>query len=198
MDNLMRALNGVCEHCLPSVLSTTIQWYENHDKRVRFDKRQLAVHYLLCVVLIEILPQIHFFPEACEQSVSYIVTLAFKEVAYRDPGTVGLNYNNFLSVAERYAEVLGVLSQSHAPLIQRTFLTQLAELKKETPVTPATVNNIIALLMAMKFFRVKVFSSRCYYFYFDCVCHQLKVRSSAARGHSLFCPALNFARFWSI
>uniref|UniRef100_A0A914SB31 Uncharacterized protein n=1 Tax=Parascaris equorum TaxID=6256 RepID=A0A914SB31_PAREQ len=32
----------------------------------------------------------------------------------------------------------------------------LAELKKETPVTPATVNNIIALLMAMKFFRVKV------------------------------------------
>lgn len=169
MDNLMRALNGVCEHCLPSVLSTTIQWYENQliltsdetglvfysslmfegivrigkkysfrsnrelfiitfqnrsccefptqwriqtlqihlspsftlnlhnflifisdasvfsDKRVRFDKRQLAVHYLLCVVLIEILPQIHFFPEACEQSVSYIVTLAFKEVAYRDP-----------------------------------------------------------------------------------------------------------------
>uniref|UniRef100_A0A915AQL7 Cell morphogenesis protein N-terminal domain-containing protein n=1 Tax=Parascaris univalens TaxID=6257 RepID=A0A915AQL7_PARUN len=164
MDNLMRALNGVCEHCLPSVLSTTIQWYEKQlaltsdetgDKRVRFDKRQLAVHYLLCVVLIEILPQIHFFPEACEQSVSYIVTLAFKEVSYRDPGTLGLNYNNFLSVAERYAEVLGVLSQSHAPLIQRTFLAQLAELKKETPVTPATVNNIIALLMAMKFFRVK-------------------------------------------
>ncbi|KHN72892.1 Protein furry -like protein-like [Toxocara canis] len=164
MDNLMRALNGVCEHCLPSVLSTVIQWYENQmnltsdevgDRKIRFEKRQLAVHYLLCVVLVEVLPQIHFFPQSCEQSVSYIVTLAFKEVAYRDPASVGVNYNNFLSVAERYAEVLGVLSQSHAPLIQRTFLSQLGELKKEAPVTPATVNNIIALLMAMKFFRVK-------------------------------------------
>ncbi|VDK52854.1 unnamed protein product [Anisakis simplex] len=109
VDNLMKALNGLCEHCLPSVLSTIIQWYGTQ------------------------------------------IELSSDEIGT----SVGTNYNNVLSVAERYAEVLGVLSQSHSLLIQNTFLSQLSELKKETPITPNTVNNIIALLMAMKFFRVK-------------------------------------------
>lgn len=70
--------------------------------------------------------------------------------------SVGANYNSFLTVTEKYAEVLGVLSHSHARLIQRTFLNLLSDLKKENPVNLYPVNNIIALLMAMKFFRVKV------------------------------------------
>uniref|UniRef100_A0A0R3RWW2 MOR2-PAG1_N domain-containing protein n=1 Tax=Elaeophora elaphi TaxID=1147741 RepID=A0A0R3RWW2_9BILA len=162
-ENLLRVLNTLCEHCLPSILATLISWYEKQLKRfdelsektAKSDEQRLAINYLFCVVLIEVLPQLHFFPTICDNSVSYIVALAFDEVAYREFSTYGSNYNNYLMVAERYAEVLGVLSQTHAVLIQRTFLNTLDELRKENPMTPFSMNCIIALLMAMKFFRIK-------------------------------------------
>ena len=55
------------------------------EEKVRWEKRQLAVNILFCVILIEILPQVHFFPDSCEQLITYIVNLAFKEIVYRDP-----------------------------------------------------------------------------------------------------------------
>ncbi|KAK6100762.1 Cell morphogenesis N-terminal family protein [Brugia pahangi] len=163
VENLLRVLNTLCEHCLPSVLATLVSWYEKQldrfkelsEKTAKSDEQRLAINYLFCIVLIEVLPQLHFFPTICDNSVSYIVALAFDEVAYRDIATYGSNYNNYLLVAERYAEVLGVLSQTHAVLIQRTFLSTLDELRKENPMTPFGMNCIIALLMAMKFYRIK-------------------------------------------
>ncbi|EJD74055.1 SAX-2 protein [Loa loa] len=163
IENLLRVLNTLCEHCLPSVLATLISWYEKQlepfkelsEKTAKSDEQRLAINYLFCVILIEVLPQLHFFPTICDNSVSCIVALAFDEVAYRELSTYGSNYNNYLLVAERYAEVLGVLSQTHAVLIQRTFLNTLDELRKENPMTPFGMNCIIALLMAMKFYRIK-------------------------------------------
>ncbi|VDK63731.1 unnamed protein product [Onchocerca ochengi] len=122
IENNLRVLNMLCEHCLPSVLSTLINWYEKQlkcfeelsEKTAKSDEQRLTINYLFCVVLIEVLPQLHFFPTVCDNSVSYIVALAFDEVAYRELSTYGSNYNNYLLVAERYAEVLGVLSQTHA------------------------------------------------------------------------------------
>ncbi|VDN03343.1 unnamed protein product [Thelazia callipaeda] len=163
VENLLRVLNTLCEHCLPSVLSTLIHWYERwlksfkeiSEKTTKSDEQRLTINYLFCTVLIEILPQLHFFPTVCENSVSYIVALAFEEVAYCEPSVYGPNYNNYLLVAERYAEVLGVLSQTHAVLIQQKFLSILDELRKENPMTPFGMNCIIALLMAMKCYRIK-------------------------------------------
>ncbi len=63
-------------------------------------------------------------------------------------------------VAETYAEVIGVLSQSHFVPIEKSFFLQLNELRKEATPTPATVQHIIALLMGMKFFRIKVEAGR--------------------------------------
>uniref|UniRef100_A0A915PVF0 Uncharacterized protein n=1 Tax=Setaria digitata TaxID=48799 RepID=A0A915PVF0_9BILA len=163
VENLLRVLNTLCEHCLPSVLATLISWYEKQlkrfkelsEKNAKSDEQRLAINYLFCIILIEVLPQLHFFPTVCDNSVSRIVALAFDEVEYRELSTCGSNYNNYLLVAERYAEVLGVLSQTHATLIQRTFLNTLDELRKENPMTPFGMNCIIALLMAMKFYRIK-------------------------------------------
>uniref|UniRef100_A0A914YZJ8 Cell morphogenesis protein N-terminal domain-containing protein n=1 Tax=Panagrolaimus superbus TaxID=310955 RepID=A0A914YZJ8_9BILA len=67
----------------------------------------------------------------------------------------GVNLHNCLIVAETFAEVIGVLSQTHAKLVQKTFFTLLNEYRKETPLTQSVVTNIISLLMALKFFRIK-------------------------------------------
>ena len=48
-------------------------------------KRTLGAGYLFCVVLIEILPQMHYHPSECEQSVNRILTTSFKQISYRDP-----------------------------------------------------------------------------------------------------------------
>lgn len=115
----------------------------------------LTVNYLFCIVLIEILPQIHFHPADCEQYVNYIVHLSFSQGTARYKEAYGIHsYNNNI-VAETFAEVIGVLSQSHARLIQRTFFSLLNEVRKEIPMTAATLTNIISLLKAMKFYRIR-------------------------------------------
>uniref|UniRef100_A0A914W2H8 Protein furry n=1 Tax=Plectus sambesii TaxID=2011161 RepID=A0A914W2H8_9BILA len=183
-DNILRALNGVSEHCLPSVLTALISWYEQQQhlcirlqqtklqskndgkppaknepprpeaRDFYIEKRALAVDFLFCLVLIEILPQLHFHPR-CDDQINYIITLAFKQFKYRDPVIMGPNYNNCLIVAETYAEVIGVLSQSHFVEVQRHFTRELTEMRRENPPTPLTTHNIIGLLMGMKFFRIK-------------------------------------------
>jgi hypothetical protein len=122
-------------------------------------KRTLGASYLYCVVLIEILPQVHFYPTECEQLINHILTTSFKQISYRDPQRFGNNYTNSLVVAETFGEVIGVLSQSHFKLVHKMFSQQLDTLRKEAPFTSLTIRKIISLLMAMKFFRVKVSSN---------------------------------------
>ncbi|CAJ0942868.1 unnamed protein product, partial [Mesorhabditis belari] len=165
-DNLCRTLSGISELCLPAVLKSLISWIERMEKlvndkinpasenRFRLGKRLLAAHYLFCLVLIEVLPQqLERHLTECEPYVNYIMRLAFKQVAYRDPSTLGVNHTNSLVVAETYAEVVGVLSSTHFQAIHHAFFAMLNEYKKET--SPANGQNIIALLMAMKFVKIK-------------------------------------------
>ncbi|CAJ0578683.1 unnamed protein product, partial [Mesorhabditis spiculigera] len=164
-DNLCRTLNGISELCLPAVLKSLLSWTERMEKlvndkinpasesRFRLGKRLLAVNYLFCLVLIEVLPQLELHLRESEQQIDYIMRLAFKQVAYRDPSTLGVNHTNSLIVAEMYAEVIGALSNTHFQTIHKTFFAMLNEYKKET--SPANAQNIIALLMAMKFVKIK-------------------------------------------
>ncbi|KAI6200883.1 Protein furry-like protein-like [Aphelenchoides besseyi] len=164
LDNLLRTLNGVCEVCLPSVLSALKQWYdqqqkvpinENGETPEKAMKRALAASYLYCVVLIEILPQVHFYPNECDHLISQILITSFRQISYRDPQNFGNNYSNSLVVAETFGEVIGVLSQSHFKQVHKLFSTNLDALRKELPFNSITVRKIISLLMAMKFFRIK-------------------------------------------
>ena len=128
-------------------------------------KRTLGASYLYCVVLIEILPQVQFYPTECDQLVQQILVSAFRQVSYRDPAKFGNNYSNSLVVAEIFAEIIGVISQTHFERVHRLFSQNLDALRKETPFTSSTVRKIISLLMAMKFFRIKVrpFSKNIHY-----------------------------------
>ena len=58
-------------------------------------------------------------------------------------------------MADLYAEVIGVLAQSRFQSVRRRFMSELKELRSKEPSAHNT-HNITALLMGMKFFRVKV------------------------------------------
>ncbi|CAD5214063.1 unnamed protein product [Bursaphelenchus okinawaensis] len=165
LDNLLRTLGSVCEVCLLPVLSALIRWHEaqqkvpineNGEAQEKAMKRTLGASYLYCIALIEILPQLIFYkPEECDQLVNHILNTAFKQASYRDPDKFGANIKNSLVVAEIFGEVIGVFSQTHFTLVHKLFSQNLEALRKETPFTNLTVQKIIALLMAMKFFRIK-------------------------------------------
>jgi hypothetical protein len=165
LDNLLKTLHGVCEVCLPSVLDAFFKWHEqkqqvtineNGEALEKAMKRTLGASYLYCIVLIEVLPQVHFYPTECEQLINQILVKCFKQISFRDPQRFGVNYTNSLCVAETFAEVIGIVSQSHFKLVHKMFTEQLELVRKETPSTPLVINKIVSLLMGMKFLRVKV------------------------------------------
>ncbi|GMT19926.1 hypothetical protein PFISCL1PPCAC_11223, partial [Pristionchus fissidentatus] len=166
MDNLINTLDDLAELCLPSVLKAVISWYERKEKeilekinpanenRFRLQKKLMAANYLASLVFIEVLPQAEFHLSVCDDQINYILNLCFKYVAFKDPVTLGINHNNSLVLAEINAEVLGVLSLNYFSHIHRAFFAQLNDLKKDTSST-ASANNIIALLMSMKYLKIK-------------------------------------------
>ncbi|KAI6233653.1 hypothetical protein M3Y99_00879400 [Aphelenchoides fujianensis] len=167
LDNLLRTLNGVCEVCLPSVLAALKQWYDQQQKvpinengqvpgflsetPEKAMKRALAASYLYCVVLIEILPQVHFYPTECDQLINQILATSFRQISYRDPQNFGNNYSNSLVVAETFGEVIGVLSQSHFKQVHKLFSSNLDVLRKETPFTFITTNQVSDFEMGVSF-----------------------------------------------
>ncbi|PIO75044.1 hypothetical protein TELCIR_02929 [Teladorsagia circumcincta] len=97
--------------------------------------------------------RVEFHLTACEQQVKYLLDSSFQQVQYKDPAVLGVNNTNSLVVAETYAEVIGVLSETHFTHIHRQFMTILSELRKDT--SAAVTHNLISLLMAMKFVKIK-------------------------------------------
>ncbi|BES98592.1 furry homolog (Drosophila) [Nesidiocoris tenuis] len=176
-DQLLSTFGSGAEHCLPSMLRALFSWYERQmgepaqeTKKVELkgksesaekseidpvqEKRDLAVEFLLCLVLIEVLKQLSLHP-GHEDLVTYIENLSFKHFKYREGQGSGVNAANFHTVADLYAEVLGALAQSRFLSVRNRFLAELKELRGKEP-TPHTTQSIISLLMGMKFFRVKM------------------------------------------
>ncbi|EFO98013.1 CRE-SAX-2 protein [Caenorhabditis remanei] len=166
-DNLCHTLHGLSEICLPPILKILVEWHEKYDEslslsmlspnitpdlRLKLAKKLLAVNYLFCLVLIEILPQVEFHLPQCDPLVKKVLEICFKNVQYREPSTVGINKTNHLVVAETYGEVLGVLSSTYFTHIHRIFMTHIIELKKDVSQTAA--QQIVALIMSMKFLRI--------------------------------------------
>ena len=109
-DQLLSAFGSVAEHCLPSILRTLFDWYERQgvewvitDYKVTkgdskgkselslarseyefvSEKRDLAVEFILCLVLVEVLKQLSVHP-GHEDLVQKIENLCFKHFRYRD------------------------------------------------------------------------------------------------------------------
>ena len=178
-DQILSAFGSVAEHCLPSILKTLIAWYEKQgvewivsdykpsksDSRGKFElslvsemefvseRRDLAVEFIFCLVLIEILKQFAVHP-GHEDLIHFIENLCFRHFKYRGPGeTLGPNATSIHTIADLYAEVLGVLASSRFHSVKKRFQTELRELRSKDPLP---TQSIISLLMGMKFFRVKM------------------------------------------
>uniref|UniRef100_A0A0K0DZP1 Cell morphogenesis protein N-terminal domain-containing protein n=1 Tax=Strongyloides stercoralis TaxID=6248 RepID=A0A0K0DZP1_STRER len=164
-DNLLKSLGSVAEKALPSILRSIVSWYdakvmefdeETIDWKNKSGKKFLATTYFFFIILIEVLPQLHFYPHECNGIVEAICCIAFKRSEYHDITLFGPNGNNNHTVSETAAEVIGVLSHSHFDMIKEKFLVKLIELKKENPITRLTVEKITALILSMKYFRIKI------------------------------------------
>ncbi|XP_055333456.1 protein furry homolog-like isoform X2 [Paramacrobiotus metropolitanus] len=161
-----------------SASGSTKSALELSEKEHVADKRNLAVDYLFALVLIEILKQLPFHP-GHDELIAQVESLSFKHFKYRDPIVVGPNNINFHIVSDLYAEVIGVLAQSRFQSVRRKFMAELKELRFKE-ISPPTVNNIIALLMGMKFFRVKMVPiedfEACFQFMQECGTYFLEVK----------------------
>ncbi|KAI9547921.1 hypothetical protein NQZ68_012938 [Dissostichus eleginoides] len=176
-DQLISTMSSLAEYCLPSILRTLFDWYkrqngleeELHEYRPRsntkpkndeqqkdylLERRDLAIDFIFSLVLIEVLKQMPLYP-ALDSLVNEVVNLAFKHFRYKE-GYHGPNTGNMHTVADLYAEIIGVLAQSKFPAVKKKFMTELKELRQKEQ-SPYVVQSTISLIMGVKFFRIKMY-----------------------------------------
>ena len=118
------------------------------------EKRDLAVEFIFCLVLIEVLKQLPLHP-GYEDLTNHIEVLAFKHFRFREESQNDPNLQNINMIADLYAEVIGVLAHSRFQSVRKRFMNEFKELKNKES-NPITTHSIISLLMGMKFFRIKM------------------------------------------
>ncbi|CAM9154197.1 unnamed protein product [Lampetra planeri] len=176
-DQLISTMSSLAEYCLPSILRTLFDWYkrqngqeeELHEYRPRantkskndeqqrdflLERRDLAIDFIFSLVLIEVLKQMPLHP-VLDSLVSEVVNLAFKHFRYKE-GYHGPNTGNMHTVADLYAEVIGVLATSKFPAVKKKFMYELKELRQKEQ-SPYVVQSTISLIMGVKFFRIKMY-----------------------------------------
>uniref|UniRef100_A0A665T7R4 Furry homolog, like n=1 Tax=Echeneis naucrates TaxID=173247 RepID=A0A665T7R4_ECHNA len=178
-DQLISSMSSIAEHCLPSLLRTLFDWYrrqsgtedesyeyrprsstkskgdeQHRDKDYLLERRDLAIDFIFCLVSVEVLKQIPLHPVP-DVLVHEVLNLAFKHFKHKE-GYCGPNTGNVHIIADLYAEVIGVLTQSKFQAVRKKFITELKELRQKEQ-SPYIVQSIISLIMGMKFFRVKMY-----------------------------------------
>ncbi|XP_070490077.1 protein furry isoform X3 [Chironomus tepperi] len=178
-DQLLSALGSVAEHCLPSLLRALLAWHRRQisdaefktlnlkksdidwnligtssDLEIQLQRREAAVEFIFCLVLLEVLKQLPFHP-GNDDIIKNIENLAFRHFKYREGIQNCPNAYNIHIIADLYGEVVGTLAQSRFASIKKRFMSELKELRSKEP-SPHTTQSIISLLMGMKFFRVKM------------------------------------------
>ncbi|XP_034722078.1 protein furry homolog isoform X4 [Etheostoma cragini] len=176
-DQLISTMSSLAEYCLPSILRTLFDWYkrqngldeELHEYRPRantkskndeqqkdylLERRDLAIDFIFSLVLIEVLKQMPLHP-VLDSLVNEVINLAFKHFRHKE-GYHGPNTGNMHTVADLYAEIIGVLAQSKFHAVKKKFMTELKELRQKEQ-SPYVVQSTITLIMGVKFFRIKMY-----------------------------------------
>ncbi|ESO93945.1 hypothetical protein LOTGIDRAFT_105090, partial [Lottia gigantea] len=133
---------------------TCLSSLKGENKDFLSERRDLAVEFVNCLVLIEVLTKNSYHP-GHDDMINYIISSAFKHFRSRDSNPTNPNSANINTIADLYAEVIGVLAMSRFQAVRKTFMNELKELKLRDQ-TPYTAQAIISLLMGLKFFRVKL------------------------------------------
>ncbi|KAL1517075.1 hypothetical protein ABEB36_000886 [Hypothenemus hampei] len=136
------------------VAGNTTETPERSEADIQKEKRDLAVEFIFCLVLIEVLKQLSFHP-GHEDLVQYIENLALKHFKHQEGIQNNPNSANIHMICDLYAEVIGALAQSRFMSVRSRFMAELKELRSREP-SLNTTQSIISLLMGMKFFRVKM------------------------------------------
>ncbi|KAG5899998.1 hypothetical protein JTB14_009085 [Gonioctena quinquepunctata] len=136
------------------VAGNTTETVERSEADIQKEKRDLAVEFIFCLVLIEVLKQMSLHP-GHEDLVQYIENLAIKHFKHHEGNQNSPNSANIHMISDLYAEVIGVLAQSRFMSVRTRFMAELKDLRSRES-NPNTTQSIISLLMGMKFFRVKM------------------------------------------
>ncbi|CAF0968774.1 unnamed protein product [Adineta ricciae] len=201
-DELLDVFQAIAEHSLPSLVRISFEWFRYHinDDQLKLrgikptstatsaikendwleERRQLTVHFIFCLILIDVLKQLSFHPGF---DVSNIEDQAFKwfrgNEKFNDITSTQPNQLNYQTICDLYAEVVGVLAQSRFLSVKRRFMLELNNLRKE-PASPSVNANIINLNTGMRFFRVKMTPvedfEACFQFLLDLANYFLEVR----------------------
>lgn len=137
-----------------TIVSGSVETIEKSEADLLQERRDLAVEFIFCLMLIEVLRQLSFHP-GHEDLVNDIENISFKHFKYREGIQNEPNTINIHIIADLFAEVVGVLAQSRFLAVRKRFMIDLKELRSKEP-GPNTTQSIISLLMGMKFFRVKM------------------------------------------
>lgn len=84
------------------------QQQEREEQLLLLEKRDLAVEFIFCLVLIEVLKQLPLHP-GHEDITIYVENLAFKHFRFRESAQKDPNIQNINIIADLYAEVIGVM-----------------------------------------------------------------------------------------
>ncbi|CAF0781184.1 unnamed protein product [Adineta steineri] len=201
-DQLLDVFQAISENSLPSLVRISFEWFRFHinedqlklrgtkststttsgirENEFLEERRQLTVHFIFCLILIDILKQLSFHPGF---DVSNIEDQAFKwfrgNEKFNDITSTQPNQINYQTICDLYAEVVGVLAQSRFISVKRRFMLELNNLRKE-PASPSVNANIISLNTGMRFFRVKMTPvedfEACFQFLLDLANYFLEVR----------------------
>lgn len=134
----------------------------NEDSKNTIEKlelvktRKLLIEYTFCQALIEIFKQLYLHP-GHEDLIGQIENIASEHFKYSEANSE-LNQADSANVellADKFAEVIGVLAQTRFKLVRKRFITELNELRAKES-TPFNIQCIVTLLSGMKFFRVKM------------------------------------------
>lgn len=118
--------------------------------------RKFLIEYTFCQALIEIFNQLSLHP-GHEDLIGQIEDIAFEHFRHIE---VGSGYSaqdlvHFNQLADKYAEVIGVLAGTRFKKVKKRFTFELNSLKTKEP-TPHNVQSIVTLLSGIKYFRVKM------------------------------------------
>ncbi|CAH8433210.1 unnamed protein product, partial [Dicrocoelium dendriticum] len=144
-----KMVKSVCE--MSSVLRSIC--LTSSEARTLAERRDLAIDIIFCQVLLSILRQLSYHPGHNEE-IELVLEQSFKRFKYRED-LLSQNTENVNIVADLYAEIVGLLSQTRFPLVRCRFMRCLNELRSKEN-SPNVRQSIISLIMGMKFFRVKM------------------------------------------
>ncbi|KAF6771719.1 hypothetical protein AHF37_09980 [Paragonimus kellicotti] len=123
------------------------------EARVLAERRDLAIDVVFCQTLLSILRQLSYHP-GHNDKIELILEQSFRRFKYRED-IQPQNNENVNLVADLYAEIVGLLSQTRFALVRCRFMRYLNELRSKEN-TANTRSSIVSLIMGMKFFRVKM------------------------------------------